>query len=89
MALLIPPTHACSLCSGIPLGQVTSLRRVGCVLAIVGKVPEPGRKAGGTGRGRRGALQGAGAGPTSDAPGKNRPGGGAGRLVLDTGLRAP
>ena len=43
------PTHACSLCSGIPLGQVTSLPRVGCVLAIVGKVPEPGAKLAGRG----------------------------------------
>lgn len=62
-----PPTPAWSLCSGIPLGPVTSLPRVGCVLATVGKVPELGRKAGRTGRGRRGALQGVGAGPTSEA----------------------
>lgn len=77
-----PPSPAWSLCSGIPLGRVTSLPRVGCASATVGKGPERRRKAG-----RRGALWPVGAGSTSDPSVKNRPGGGAGRPALDAGAQ--
>lgn len=77
-----PPKPRLSLCSGIPLGRVTSLPRVGCA-SDCGKGPERRRKAG-----RRGcSLARGGRDQHPTRPSKTGQGGGAGRPALDAGAQ--